>query len=309
MRTQHVRGLCAAFSLVPVAFVACGGLSAGVPSDAGDVTRRMDARDGDVAPDVGPHVISDASAPWTPIAIQAKLAFWLDPTSLESLNGAVPQWNDLSGHGNNAAQANPAFQPAYNASGIHGLPSATFNGPITFLAIPDSVSMRWGTTDFAVFAVIRATSATAAFAMVYQKTAPGPAYDGLNLYINSGKPVASTLAAAQVQATVYVDSVAPPATFIDSTVHILGARRIGNTLEIRVDGTSSNTLTDNTGSVTVDVSAVGSNGVIGANGGNTSPEFQQVHGDIAELVAVNGTLTASDLASLEGYLKDRYGVP
>ena len=155
----------------------------------------------------------------------------------------------------------------------------------------------------------RVTRAKGMPSMVYQKTAPGPAYDGLNLYINSGKPLASTLAAAQVQATVYVDNVAPPATFIDSTVHILGARRIGNTLEIRVDGTSSNTLTDNTGSVTVDISAVGSSGVIGANGGNTSPEFQQVHGDIAELVAVNGTLTASDLASLEGYLKDRYGVP
>jgi hypothetical protein len=293
---------------MPVLLVACGGLT-NTQADAGR-DRSMAAGGADGRPDADAGVEADESAPWTPDAVRGELAFWLDPTSLKSVNGAVFQWDDRSGNGNNAVQANPSFQPAYNPSGIGGLPSATFNGPVTFLEISDNPSMRWGTTNFAVFAVIRATSATtASFAMVYQKTGPGPAYDGLNLYINSAKPKASMLAAAQVQATVYVDNLAPPTTFVDSTAHVLGARRTGNTLEIRVDGTASNALTDNTGSVTVDISAVGASGVIGANGSDVSPEFQQVHGDIAELVAVRGALTAADLASLEAYLKGRYGIP
>jgi hypothetical protein len=142
--------------------------------------------------------------------------------------------------------------------------------------------------------------------MVYQKTGPGPAFDGLDLYVNSAKPGPSTLAAAQVSGSVYVDNLAPPATFLDSTAHLLGARRTGGTLEIRVDGESSSTLT--AGSVAVDISAVGSNAAIGANGGNLSPEFQQLHGDVAEIVAVHGTLAPADLASLEQYLMTRYGI-
>ncbi len=90
-------------------------------------------------------------------------------------------------------------------------------------------------------------------------------------------------------------------------IHLLGGRRTGNTLEIRVDGQSSGTLTD--GSVAVDVSAAGANAAIGANGGNLSPEFQQLHGDVAEIVAVHGTLAPADLASLEQYLMTRYAIP
>jgi hypothetical protein len=256
-------------------------------------------------------VEAEASAPWTPAALGSRLAFWFDPSSLQMADGNVGRWTDLSANGNDAVQATADYRPAYSATGIGGLPSATFDGPIKFLGIPDNPSMRWGRGDFAIFSVIRGVSTTtAAFAMLYQKTGPPP-YDGLNLYVNSYKPVPSTLAAVQVTGAVYVDNTAPPSTFIDGTVHLLAGHRRGHTLEVRVDGTSSGSLTSDAGTINVDISAIGANAAIGQNGGGSPPgaEFQQFHGDIAELIGVSGSLSEAEVADTEQYLKTKYAIP
>jgi len=53
------------------------------------------------------------------------LRLWLaanqSPFTLNS--GKISQWDDLSGLGNHATQATATLQPAYNTSGINGLPS------------------------------------------------------------------------------------------------------------------------------------------------------------------------------------------
>jgi hypothetical protein len=167
--------------------------------------------------------------------------------------------------------------------------------------------MRWGTGDFVVLAVARATAQTAPEAMLYQKTGSYP-WDGVNLYINADKPYPTSRAAAQVTGAVFVVSSPPPSTFVDSSVHVLGARRTGATLEIRVDGLVSSSIT-NASVAAVNASATGWAAVIGQNGyGMPRAEFQQVHGDIAEMLGVGGTLTPVELANLEGYLKARYGI-
>jgi hypothetical protein len=250
---------------------------------------------------------SSRETSWTPTRLGPTLAFWLDPTSLIEAGGSVPRWMDLSGNGNDATQPTAEYQPIYNGGGIRGLPSATFSGPITFLDIADGSSMQWGTDDFAVFAVVRGRTQSASSAMVYQKTGASP-YDGAALYLNAGKPVQTVLAAAQVSGAVYVVSAAPPATFDDGTVHVLGARRAGATLEIRVDGAVSRSIDGPTVSA-VDVSSNGVDAMIGQNGYAPVAEFQQVHGDIAEIVATHGVLALEDVAALERYLKLRYGIP
>jgi hypothetical protein len=106
-----------------------------------------------------------------------------------------------------------------------------------------------------------------------------------------------------------VVSVSPPATYVDSSVHVLGAYRTGNTLEIRVDGKVSNSITS-AAIGTTNVSSVGYAAIIGQNGYNTpQAEFQQVHGDVAEMIGVRGTLNPATVGNLEQYLKTRYGVP
>jgi hypothetical protein len=322
------------------AAAACGGINVAQPPDAGpdaegvdapeerfdvaDVvvtdttvaetsTSQADASSTDVSipVDVTTDVV-DAPPPFTPANIQSQLAFWFDPGSLVPLNGLVTKWSDRSGNGNDAVQAVTSYEPAYTQSGIGGLPSATFTGPVTFLAIADVPSMQWGTSDFFIVAVVRATADTrSGEAMVYQKTGPAP-YDGASLYLNADKPGGfTTLCAAQVSggAGQYVVSLPPPATYVDSSVHVLGARRSGNTLEIRVDGQVSNAVT-NAAIGTTNVSSPNFDAIIGQNGyGTPSAEFQQVHGDVAEMIGVRGSLDPATASNLEHYLMARYGVP
>jgi len=246
--------------------------------------------------------------PWTPAALGSRLAFWFDPTSLTESNGTISKWSDLSGNGNDATQPVGAFAPTYDASGVHGLAAATFTGPITFLSIADTKTMRWGTSDCVVLAVIRATPETAPDAMIYQKTTAFP-YDGVDLYLDPLAPVPSPRAAAQVSGGLFTVSKAPPATFVDSSVHVVGARRAGQTLEVRVDGAASSSLS-NASVASVDVSAEGFTANIGQNGYDPPrAEFQQLHGDIAELIGVVGFVTDAELGALETYLKSRYAIP
>ena len=257
---------------------------------------------------------SDASAEdaatFTPTSIGSKLTFWLDPTSLvQGDAGKVAMWTDLSGNGNDAKQSDPTYQPDYSAAAFHGLPSATFTGPITFLDIADTPSMRWGKNDLLVLVVFRATPQSTTDCMLYQKTGALP-YDGASLYLQSDKPSPSTLAGAQVSGQVYVPSSPPPTTFVDGNIHLLGIRRAGTTLEIRVDGALSNSIA-NASVAGVDVSAIGYDATIGQNGYGMPPqtEFQQCHGDIAEEIGVNGSVSPTELANLEQYLKARYAIP
>jgi hypothetical protein len=250
--------------------------------------------------------VDGADAPsWTPSTLGSKLAFWFDPMSIVAVGGNVAKWSDLSGNGNDAIQATSSYEPTYTMAGIGGLPSVTFNSQLAFLEILDSATMQWGTSDFALFAVIRATANnTAPEGMLFQKVGPSP-YSGPALFLNSDKPVTSTLAAAQVSAQLYALSASPPTTFDDSSVHLLGGVRSGATLEIRVDGALSNSSMSAAIAV-LDVSAPGSDALIGNNG---PAGFRQYNGDIGEFIGVNGTLSPSDLASIEGYLKGRYSIP
>jgi hypothetical protein len=242
-----------------------------------------------------------------PTKLGSALAFWFDPTSFQ-VEGAVARWRDVSGNGNDAIQTNKRYAPLSGASAINNEPALTFIGPIIFLSIADNASIAWGTSDFAIFAVVRATAQTAADAMIYQKTGAYP-YNGASLYLNANKPVATTLAAAQVSGTTYVVNASPPATFVDGTVHVLGARRAGATLEVRVDGAVSRSVTSSDVAST-DVSATGFDAIIGQNGyGTPRPEFQQFQGAIAEVIGVRGALVEPDVEALEQYLKSRYAVP
>jgi hypothetical protein len=248
----------------------------------------------------------DSEALWTPNAILSELAFWFDPTSLRQSNGLVVQWVDLTGNLNDASQPTAAYQPTYTASGIGGLPSATFDGPIVFLQVADSPPLQWGTSDLLILAVVRGRSQSGTNAMIYQKVGVSP-FDGAALYLNADNPSQTTLAAAQLSGDVFAVSAPPPSTFDDGSVHLLGTRRTGVTLEIRVDGVVSNSI-DNETVGTVNVSAPGYGAMIGQNGYRPSNGFQQFYGDIAEMIGVGQSLTQTDIDKLEQYLMARYGI-
>ena len=63
-------------------------------------------------------------AAWTPAALGAGVALWLDASDTGSLllnGGAVLQWNDRSPHGRHVAQSNPARRPTAVANAVNGL--------------------------------------------------------------------------------------------------------------------------------------------------------------------------------------------
>jgi hypothetical protein len=175
-----------------------------------------------------------------------------------------------------------------------------------FLRIPDSLTLRWGNNDFLVLAVARATAQSAGQAMLYQKTIDADPFLGLSLYIVTY--TMPPLAGAQLSSQYAVSSSPPPTTFLDDRVHLFGARRSAGTLEIRVDGTVSGTLSDSSVN-NVDISDFGIDVMIGQNGYRPLTDFQQLHGDIAEMIGIGGSLGDRELANLEQRLKTRYAIP
>jgi len=78
------------------------------------------------------------SRPFSPARLSG-LALWLDPSQGITLNsGAVSQWDDKSGNGNDAAQATAANQPLYKTApdGINSAPALLFDGANDNLAVP-----------------------------------------------------------------------------------------------------------------------------------------------------------------------------
>ena len=66
---------------------------------------------------------------WTPAQL-TNLAMWLDAadTTTITLNGpTVSQWNDKSGNGRHAVQANAANQPTFTTNALNSLPVITFD--------------------------------------------------------------------------------------------------------------------------------------------------------------------------------------
>jgi len=247
------------------------------------------------------------SSGFTPAAFGTRLVVWLD--AARGVTGSpVTRWADQSGAGNDAAQTAAGSQPALTAAGINGMPALTFNGQATFLRIADSATTRWGTGAFTVMVVARGAPNTNTNAMLYQKSEADSPFNGLNLYLNSARASGSTTPAGiQVNANAYTLTADD---FGDDQPHLFGGRLItaGTTnglLDIRVDGVRQ-------GAVNfpdpVNIDAPGRDTIIGHNGYNPAPGLQAFAGDIAEIVAVKGTVSDAELASLEAYLMDKYGL-
>jgi len=85
--------------------------------------------------------------------------------------------------------------------------------------------------------------------------------------------------------------------------HLFGMRRQGMKIDLYVDGTSVNSATATSN---VDVSNAGIPVRIGADG---DANLVRLDGDIAEIYAVAGALSASDQTNIEAYLKKKWNTP
>jgi hypothetical protein len=246
------------------------------------------------------------SSGFTPAAFGSRLVAWLD--AARGIAGTpVASWADQSGAGNNATQTMAPSQPALTASGINGLPAVSFDGALTFLQIADSATTRWGAGDFALMVVARGAPNVATNAMLYNKSEAAAPYAGINLFLNVTRGAASAKASLQLDADFHATT---RDDFGDANPHVFGGRLVTTgasaLLEVRVDGARQGTLSLAGSAVNLD--APGRATIIGHNGYSPLSGFQAFKGDIAEVVAVKGTVSDAELANLEAYLMNKYAL-
>lgn len=229
------------------------------------------------------------------------LALWLDAAKGVGGTTEVGSWADQSGKGNNASKSDGGGSPSLMASAFNGLPAIHFEPPAAdAFEIQDNASLDV-TGDFLIEAVFDFRNTAEYSSVVLKQAAPYP-YAGPCIFVNyptySGDGGLYTTIDGQLTANYqYVDFVATATQGLnDGQGRLFGFRRVGTTIESRLNGAASITHPD---AGLIDVSAVGRLTYIGSG---------TLKGDVAEVVVVNGTTSDADLAALEGYLKTKYGL-
>ncbi len=289
------------------------------------------------APDVA--VALDASK--FHVASVAGLALWLDAAQGIAIHTGnyVKAWADQSSNHNDciAGETHIAEQPTLVASSINGLPALHFNpgyyygdggvapncdgencGAGDNFVIADSPSLQWGTRDFLIEVVGRYTNSdpespeyTYAGSFFFRSGTNGPWFRG-NSYPTSPSTGLSALLSSKEGHDVN-ELVTTHTGCNDGKARLMAMQRVGTVVSIRVNGVATDSKTfssvlDVTGnSTTVDGGDPCSDGVCVTIGASYS-DVSRLDGDIAELVAVAGTIAPSDLAGIEGYLMAKYGL-
>jgi hypothetical protein len=246
--------------------------------------------------DAGPD-----AAPFTPRSLDG-LVIWLDgDVGVQSTGAQVVSWMDRSGNGNDATSGTD--RPVVITGLVNGHAAVRFDGQMTFMQMPDVATTQWGTGDYAVVVVAAVRNAASTdvvhgYAMLYGKSSQTYPYAGAVLFMNWPIPSASTKAAAQADAT--HNAVGTTSGLNSGMFHLFAMRHHGTMLEVRVDG-QAEAQADVTG-VTAD--APGAKPTIGGQ----AKIVQMLDGDIAEVVAVKGAVSDSDMAALEAFLKKKYAL-
>ena len=255
----------------------------------------------------------DAGVDAGPITTQlgSRLVLWLvadKDFSADGVNALV--WKDQSGQGNDATQATVAYQPPFFDGGNggingHGVVHFSNTAPAQqFVEIADTTQLQWAASDYLLFAVERHTNDVAHYSFVYSKfEVPNP-FAGPILwasYPNETYPATTgyvtRLAAGNAE-------VLSDGGYNDNTMRVVGMRRAGSDLQLHISGTMVSDYPDSSIPDEAGFNAVGQPAFVGGR-----PDgIQQLNGDIAEIIAVKGTVSESELAQIQAYLKAKYGL-
>lgn len=302
----------------------CGGDSAVTPVDdagggdtsqpdvavakdaAKDTSQPIDASDAAVPDDVQVDAPIDATPLDGGIGSLNGLVLWLDAAKGITKNGnAVATWADQSSAKNDATAGNVA--PTFTASAINSLPAVTFSMmSVNNLVIADSSTLQFGTADYSIFVVSRfdndpKSGPTTGLADFFTKAGKN---SGILFYGNNLNPKNSTITAGMFAAEDANDFLGASGAYNDGTARLYALVRTSNVITLRVNGSQVGTLNE---SAPVDVSAAATDVLIGAfpQGKNT---LGALDGDIAEMIAVKGSISSNDLASVESYFKSKYAL-
>ena len=224
---------------------------------------------------------------------------WLDASDTSTITesgGAVSQWDDKSGNGNNVVQATAAAQPTSGTRTINSLNVLDFGGN-DYLTGGDILDL--GTLG-RILLVVGVTDLTTG----------GPGCISIGVTSNAAGRWIFGRSGADDKMLAFVEEVsgssvearAPTAfTSTDPNLHVMRYQRdTTDGLELRINGTE---LADATTSGTTNYNIAASL-LVGA----VTTTVNVLNGTIAEIIVVDGTLTADQITDTEQYLADKWGI-
>ncbi len=234
------------------------------------------------------------------------VVLWLEASQKVTIvNNVVSAWGDNSSSNNNAAQGTANLRPAQVMNVINGHAVIRFDGNNNAreLDIPDSMSLQWGTGDFLVEVVARFNNnpnggMNTGVGTLYSKLNPNN-LTGPVLLANNVLGGPSTGLSGGVGMGNFFGLTQP---YNDNAARNYALQRVGTTLGLRVNGMNVATVLQNGN---VDVSSTNVPVRIGAD---ANGQTRRLNGDIAELIACKGAISAQDQSAIESYLKSKYNL-
>lgn len=220
----------------------------------------------------------DAAAPFDPATVSGLVGWWKADAITGKVDGdTISQWSDLSGVAHHLLQATGSLQPLYKTAIQNGKAVVRFDGVDDYLVSGPAVYSQPLTN----FIVLRYRSARVgndtAFAGSSNQMRLLRTSTGLGMYANG--------------------SVAPTITQdVQTAFHVYTAVFSGASSELRVDGGTA--ATGNPG-----VSTTAAFALAASNGSEVGPV------DVGEWLIYNSTLSGTDRAAVETYLKGKWGTP
>ena len=231
----------------------------------------------------------DAVNPWTPAQL-GSLKLWLDERDQTIVSGAVSNWGDESGSGNNFIQATAAYRPAADTN-LNAWPAPRFDGVGKELYTTTPISGIIGASAYHVFAVCNPTSLPAPGANIANDAIVIMDYGGWwGMTMNTNGVSAWQRVAAQV-------SVGPIALAANDAC-LLEWSWDGATIRLRVNGGPTSTTATNLPPAYTSWGAY--------LGWINNSAFA---GPIASVLVCNQYLSAADAGATRAYLSSKYGVP
>lgn len=260
--------------------------------------------------DTGPDVLmGDAS--FDPGGLSG-LVLWLDAAKANSSGKALTTWPDRSSKKNDAAagtlgaDGGTGTAPTVVPSSINALPAVRFTAAqATYAVVKDAASLQFGTGDYYIAVVAKFDNDPTSTTPIGCFFCKADMSSGVIFTGNDIAPMMSMPAAGLTWAENAMTFLNAKGTYNDGTARLYEVQRVSGALTMSVAAASVATGTDSS----VDVSAAANDVFIGSfvQGGAPSPGLT-LDGDIAEIIAVTGTLGSSDVLGVEAYLKAKYAL-
>ena len=220
-------------------------------------------------------VTATPTAAFSPLDLSPVL--WLDASdtsTITEVGGAVSQWDDKSGNGNDVAQGTAAAQPTSGTRTLNGLNVIDFDGSDYFKTAA-SVNIAQPSTIFLVLDVD--STASPFFFDSHSATPRFIAGISTDFFFNAGTSIFGSAGSTGSKLFRYTFDGASSSMFIDGVSDATG-------------DAGSNSL----GLITV--------------GARYTEAANFTNGAFAEVIIVDGTLTADEIADTEQYLADKWGI-